>query len=62
MAITCPQCDANFDVTLFQFGRGVRCECGTWVELERGHVAPERGGGGDAEDETPHDGRDRENQ
>jgi len=28
MAITCPQCGAGFDVTLFQFGHRVRCDCG----------------------------------
>jgi hypothetical protein len=45
MAITCPRCGAGFDVTLFQFGRGVRCDCGVWVCLEAGHVAvdPARG-------------------
>jgi putative protease len=42
MAITCPRCGAGFDVTLFQFGRGVRCDCGAWVELSRGHVAVAR--------------------
>jgi putative protease len=39
MAITCPRCGAGFDVTLFQFGRGIRCDCGAWVDLRRGHVA-----------------------
>ena len=38
MAITCPRCGAQFDVTLFQFGHCVRRECGQWVELERGHM------------------------
>lgn len=38
MAITCPRCGAGFDVTLFQFGHGVRCGCGEWVEAARGHV------------------------
>ena len=38
MAITCPRCGAGFDVTLFQFGHAVRCDCGAWVELARGHV------------------------
>ncbi len=38
MAITCPNCGADFDVTLFQFGSGVRCDCGAWVELAEGHV------------------------
>lgn len=39
MAITCPRCGAGFDVTLFQFGHTVRCHCGAWVELRRGHVS-----------------------
>jgi len=39
MAITCPQCGAGFDVTLFQFGHSVRCDCGARVELRRGHVS-----------------------
>lgn len=38
MAITCPRCGAGFDVTLFQFGHRVRCECGAWVDLARGHL------------------------
>jgi len=38
MAITCPRCGAAFDVTLFQFGHRVRCDCGAWVDLGRGHV------------------------
>lgn len=38
MAITCPRCGAGFDVTLFQFGHGVQCDCGAWVTLEAGHV------------------------
>lgn len=38
MAITCPRCGAGFDVTLFQFGHGVQCDCGTTVTLETGHV------------------------
>jgi hypothetical protein len=40
MAITCPRCGAGFDVTLFEFGRGVRCPCGQWVDLAHGHVQP----------------------
>jgi hypothetical protein len=38
MAITCPCCGAGFDVTLFQFGHGVRCDCGAWVDIGRGHL------------------------
>ena len=40
MAITCPHCRAGFDVTLFQFGHRVQCDCGQWVGLCSGHVAP----------------------
>jgi hypothetical protein len=46
MAITCPKCAAEFDITLFQFGRGIHCDCDQWVELDRGHVI---------EQETPTD-------
>jgi translation initiation factor IF-2 len=41
MAITCPRCGAGFDVTLFQFGHRVRCDCGAWVDLAHGHVLPD---------------------
>jgi len=37
MAITCPRCGAGFDVTLFQFGHRVQCDCGHWVDLAHGH-------------------------
>jgi hypothetical protein len=40
MAILCPRCGAEFDVTLFQFGHGVRCDCGAWVVLGGGHRLP----------------------
>jgi hypothetical protein len=40
MAIACPRCGAGFDVTLFQFGRRVRCDCGAWVDLRSGHTTP----------------------
>jgi putative protease len=43
MAITCPRCGAGFDVTLFQFGHIVRCDCGARVELAQGHVQTRRG-------------------
>ena len=38
MAITCPRCGAGFDVTLFEFGHTVRCDCGAWVDLAQGHL------------------------
>jgi hypothetical protein len=37
MSIKCPQCGAEFDVTLFTFDRGIRCDCGAWVDLASGH-------------------------
>ena len=37
MAIKCPQCGAEYDVTLFTFGRKIRCDCGAWVDLAVGH-------------------------
>jgi hypothetical protein len=43
MAITCPRCGAGFDVTLFQFGHRVRCDCGGELaypgeDLRSGHA------------------------
>jgi hypothetical protein len=43
MAITCPRCGAGFDVTLFQFGHRVRCDCGgvlafPGADLRSGHT------------------------
>lgn len=35
MAIHCPQCGREYDVTLFQFGRTIHCTCGTRVGLEK---------------------------
>lgn len=37
MAIKCPQCGAEYDVTLFTFGRSIRCDCGAWVDIKTGH-------------------------
>ena len=47
MAISCPRCGADFDVTLFEFGHRVRCRCGAEVrypgaDLRAGHVATDR--------------------
>ncbi len=44
MAITCPNCGANFDATLFEFGHAVQCDCGAEVrypdaDLRGGHTA-----------------------
>jgi hypothetical protein len=37
MAIKCPKCGAEFDVTLFTFARKVQCDCGAWVDMAVGH-------------------------
>lgn len=34
MAVTCPKCGRQYDVTLFQFGRTISCACGSRVGLE----------------------------
>jgi len=31
MAVICPNCQKQYDVTLFQFGQGITCDCGTPV-------------------------------
>jgi len=33
VAITCPQCGRQYDVTLFEFGRRIRCDCGEDIAL-----------------------------
>ncbi len=34
MAITCPECGREYDVTLFDFGRTIQCTCGARVGME----------------------------
>jgi hypothetical protein len=34
MSIRCPKCGREYDVTLFQFGRSVVCDCGQVVTRE----------------------------
>jgi hypothetical protein len=41
MAIACPRCGAEYDVTLFEFGRRIHCDCGSWVDLHSGHTLRE---------------------
>jgi SAM-dependent methyltransferase len=38
MAIQCPRCGWQYDVTLFEFGRTVRCDCGELLDLAKGHL------------------------
>jgi len=33
MAIRCPRCGHEYDVTLFQFGKKVHCDCGNEIDL-----------------------------
>ena len=39
VAIICPSCGAEFDVTLFAFGNTVRCDCGAIVSALEPHRA-----------------------
>lgn len=34
MAIPCPRCNRQYDITLFEFGRKVICECGEIISTE----------------------------
>jgi len=44
MAIVCPRCGRNYDVSLFQFGRAITCTCGARVERESaGRAVPRHG-------------------
>ncbi len=38
MAIPCPRCNRQYDITLFQFGRRIVCECGELITAEGFHV------------------------
>jgi len=35
----CPQCGRQYDVTLFEFGRSIACDCGVVLDALGGHVA-----------------------
>jgi len=37
MAIRCHQCGREYDVTLFEFGRTITCECGAEVDATQPH-------------------------
>ena len=32
MAVQCTECGRQYDITLFQFGRAIRCECGAVID------------------------------
>ena len=37
MAYACPRCGRQYDATLFEFGRAVRCVCGRELDIREGH-------------------------
>lgn len=62
MGLACPECGRNYDVTLFEFGRKVKCECGSLVTLESGHIRLMRNSPDECNlpptDKTPTDGNE----
>ena len=40
MAVICPTCHRQYDVTLFQFGQTVACDCGTTIRPFEGGPEP----------------------
>ncbi|MHB8054606.1 MAG: Smr/MutS family protein [Candidatus Aminicenantales bacterium] len=51
MAVYCPDCGRQYDITLFQFGRTVACDCGTIVSA--GDAPPNEFPSGDVERMEP---------
>jgi hypothetical protein len=49
MAIICPSCSRQFDVTLFQFGKPIRCDCGTLIDPLQWWLGPDVEAGRDEE-------------
>lgn len=47
MAIPCPGCGREYDVSLFQFGRTISCTCGERVGIEPRHSDPPLTAGGE---------------
>ena len=36
----CPKCRKHYDITLFQYGKKVICECGEQIDARKGHTEP----------------------
>lgn len=53
MAVSCPGCGREYDVTLFQFGRTVDCTCGARVGFEHRRTLSSGGGTETGEDVPP---------
>ncbi len=45
MAVPCPRCGREYDITLFQFGRTIQCTCGARVGPEKRIVLGAEGAG-----------------
>ncbi|MEA3485329.1 MAG: hypothetical protein U9R03_01330 [Candidatus Aerophobetes bacterium] len=45
MAILCPKCGHQYDVTLFEFGNVVKCDCGAriYIDPQKGVALQEEG-------------------
>jgi len=41
MSIRCPQCSREYDVTLFEFSRDMKCPCGNSVSLQHNKLCDE---------------------
>jgi len=43
MAILCPKCGHQYDVTLFEFGNIVKCDCGAriYIDPQKGVILKE---------------------
>ncbi|MBC8456423.1 MAG: hypothetical protein H8D67_00315 [Deltaproteobacteria bacterium] len=35
MAVQCPKCGKQYDITLFQFGKKITCDCGEVVDADK---------------------------
>ena len=35
MAIVCPKCKSQYDITLFEFGRTLKCDCGYVINVNK---------------------------
>ena len=40
MAVRCRKCHRQYDITLFQFGRTVVCECGEKIDARKAQEEP----------------------
>ena len=59
MAVQCPRCGRQYDVTLFEFHRSVACDCGVALDVRLGHTLRLPGNGGRPPDLDGHPGIER---